>query len=47
MAHRHVSDETVEDVTVKNLRHESHSAVNPKLPAVARDNPRALLPAML
>src|SRR5438105_67626 len=43
----HVADERVQVVAVKNLRHQSHADVLAELPAVAGDDARAFLAAML
>src|SRR5439155_7667711 len=47
MADGHAADKGVKFVAVKNLRHQSHADVLAELPAVAGDNARAFLAAML
>lgn len=47
VADGHAADEAVEDFAVKNLRHETHSAVDAKLFAVTGDDAGAFLAAML
>ena len=43
----HFADECVKFFAVKNLRHQSHANMLAELPAVAGDNARAFLAAML
>ena len=47
VADGHVADEVVQDFAVENLRHQPHAFVFAELAAVARDDARAFLAAML
>src|SRR2546429_9854487 len=47
MADGHAADKGVKFVAVKNLRHQSHADMLAELPAVAGDDARAFLAAML